>query len=97
MILTLFKKAFKDATRVNQMLSGEWVYQQTESEQQEVKVRVQEEHIEILNNFEIITSSFPEQILEAVRNTSAILYLSNSYCIVKHLYLLTINIDENRR
>lgn len=42
------------------MLSGEWVYQQTESEQQEVKVRVQEEHIEILNNFEIITSSFPE-------------------------------------
>lgn len=64
------------------MLNGEWVYQKSKSEQEDVIARVCEEFIEILNNFYIITSTFPDSMLEAIRNTNAMLFLANTYCLV---------------
>lgn len=64
------------------MLNGEWVYQKSKSEQEDVVVRVCEEFIEILNNTNIITTTFPDSMLETIRNTNAMLYLANTYCLV---------------
>src|SRR5438067_1092546 len=66
LMLTFFKKAFKESLKVNQMLNGEWVYQKSKSEQEDVIIRVCEEFIEILNNFNLITTTFPDTMLEAI-------------------------------
>jgi hypothetical protein len=37
--------------------------------------------MEIMSNFSLIVIYFPDDILEMIRNTNALLFLANSYCL----------------
>ena len=40
---------------------------------------------EILSTFNLIVTYFPEEVLEMLRATNALLFLANSYCLTIHL------------
>lgn len=60
MIVNLFKKVFKESTKVEAMLKGERVYSKTKDEQEDVIVRVLEEYVEVLNINDLLITCFPE-------------------------------------
>ena len=48
-------------------------------------VKYLNDYAEILSNFTLIATNFPESILEIIRGTNALLFLANSYCLTIHL------------
>ena len=48
-------------------------------------VKYLNDYAEILSNFTLIATNFPESILEIIRGTNALIFLANSYCLTIHL------------
>jgi hypothetical protein len=67
------------------MIKGDYIDKITVAEQQAMVVKYLNDYIEILNNFTLIATYFPESILEMLRGTNALIFLANSYCLTLHL------------
>ena len=85
MLLNVFKRVFKDALRTDQMIRGDAILQKSRVEQDEIIVRLIQEIIEILTNFQLITAHFGESIMDSVANTNFMVYLTNAYCLMKKI------------
>jgi hypothetical protein len=48
-------------------------------------VKYLNDFVEILSNFTLIATLFPESIFEIIRGTNALLFIANSYCLTIHL------------
>ena len=85
MMLNVFKRIFKDALRTDQMIKGDSILQKTKTEQDEKVLLLLQDLIEILTNFQLITSDFGDIILDQVSNTNFMVYLTNAYCLLRKI------------
>lgn len=56
--------------------------------------------IEIMTNFQLITSHFGDDILDLVSNTNFMVYITNAYCIakkIKKLWLAACQTNQAQR
>ena len=83
MMLNIMKRIFKDALRTDQMVNGDVLLQKSRSEQDEVILRFMNNLLEMLTNFQLITNHFGDQAIEQVANTSFLVYVTNSYCLLR--------------
>jgi len=65
------------------MVRGDAILQKTRSEQDEIIFRLVKNLIEMLGNFSLITTHFGELTMEQVSNTNFMVYLANSYCLLR--------------
>ena len=85
MMLNIFKRIFKDALRIDQMICGDSILQKSRTEQDEIILRLIKNLIEILTNFQLITHHFGPTILSEVSNTNFMVYLTNGYCLMRKI------------
>lgn len=85
MMLNIMKRTFKDALRTDQMIRGDAILQKTRSEQDEIILRLVHNLIEMLGNFSLITLHFGELTMEQIANTNFMVYLANSYCMLRKI------------
>jgi len=81
MILNALKRSFKDAIKVDEMIRGDATFEKSRTEQDLTIVRLVQDIIEALTNFQLITSYFGETIMEQVSSTNFLVNLTNSYCL----------------
>jgi len=81
----LMKTKFKEYSKVKSMITGDYITHAASTEKELMIVKYLTEYIEILNNFGLIVTSFPDSIIEMIRGTNALLYLANSYCLTLQL------------
>jgi hypothetical protein len=84
-MLNIFKRIFKDALRIDQMICGDSILQKTRGEQDEIILRLIKNLIEILTNFQLITEHFGPGILGEISNTNFMVYLTNGYCLMRKI------------
>ena len=85
MMITVFKRIFRDALRTDQMLKGDAILQKTKSEQAHIIGLLLQDMVEILTNFQLITQHFGDSVLDAVSNTTFMVCLTNAYCLVRKI------------
>jgi len=85
MMLNIFKRLFKDALRIDQMVCGDSILQKSTSEQEDIILRLIKNLIEILINFQLITEHFGPTILGEISNTNFMVYLTNGYCLMRKI------------
>lgn len=86
LLMGLMKTRFKEYSKVKSMIKGEYIEQKISAEEQEqMIVKYLGDYIEILSNFTLVVTHFPESILEMLRGTNALLFLANCYCLTIHL------------
>jgi len=83
MMLNIMKRIFKDALRTDQMIKGDAILQKTRSEQDEIIFRLIKNLVEMLGNFSLIASHFGDLTMEQVSNTNFMVYITNSYCLLR--------------
>lgn len=83
MMLNILKRIFKDALRTDQMIKGDAILQKTRSEQDEIVLRLVQNLIEMLANFQLIADHFGEEVISLIANTNFFVYISNSYCLLR--------------
>lgn len=81
MLTGLMKTKFKEYSKVKSMITGDYITHAASTEKELMIVKYLTEYIEILNNFSLIVTCFPDSIIEMIRGTNALLYLANSYCL----------------
>jgi len=54
----------------------------SEDEQAKLKEKFFHDMLELATNIELISRTFPESVLEVIRGTSILIYLTNLYCLV---------------
>lgn len=79
------KTRFKEYQKVKSMIKGEYIEAVSHQDQENMIFKYLNDYIEIISNFTLIASHFPESILEMLRGTNALLFLANSYCLTIHL------------
>ena len=81
-IITLLKKSFTTSLKVSDMIRGDGVVSYNRNEQDEIIKSLMLDLIEIMSNVENMTMYFPDNMLEAVRNTSLTMFMANVYSLM---------------
>ena len=84
-MLNILKRIFKDALRSDQMIRGDDIQQKTRTEQDEIIFRLVKNLIEMLTNFQLLSTHFGEVALETISNTNFLVCLTNSYCLLRKI------------
>lgn len=87
MMLNVLKRIFKDALRTDQMIKGDAIHQKSPQEQDQIIIRLVKDMIEILGNFQLVTSGFGDLIMEQVSNTNFLVNLTNAYSLLRKIKL----------
>ena len=85
MMLNVLKRIFKDALRTDQMIKGDAIQQKSSAEQDKIIIRLVQDMIEILANFQLVTINFGEIIMEQVANTNFLVNLTNAYSLLRKI------------
>ena len=81
----IMKTKFKEYQKVKSMVKGEYIETIKAKDQEIMVIKYINDYVEVLSSFTLITTHFPESILEIIRGTNALLFLANSYCLTIHL------------
>lgn len=81
LLMGLLKTKFKEYSKVKSMITGDYITHAASTEKELMIVKYLTDYIEVLNNFSLIVTSFPDTIIEMIRGTNALLFLANSYCL----------------
>lgn len=85
MMLNALKRSFKDAIKVDEMIRGDATFEKSRTEQDLTIVRLVQDIIEAMTNFQLITSYFGDTIMEQVSSTNFLVNLTNSYCLLRKI------------
>jgi hypothetical protein len=85
LLVTLIKKTFKEFQKIQSMIKGEYIREMSQSELQTLILKYLNDYAEILSNYTLIASTFPDEVLETLRGTNSLIYLANSYCLTIQL------------
>lgn len=67
------------------MIKGDAILQKSRTEQDEIILRLVYAIIDMLGNFNLITHHFGELTMEQIANTNFLVYLANSYCLLRKI------------
>jgi len=81
LIVNHVKKTFKEYVTIQAMIKGEHIKEMTRKELENHILDYLIDYTELLSNFNLITSTFPSQVLDSLRGTNPLIYLANSYCL----------------
>jgi hypothetical protein len=81
LLMGLMKTKFKEYHKVKDMITGDYITHAKNHEKEQMIVKYLNDYVEVLSNFALICSHFPESIIEMIRGTNALLFLANSYCL----------------
>ena len=85
MMLSAFKRIFKDALRTDQMITGDTIVDKSRSEQLDIICLLMTDLLEMLTNFQLITAHFGPQVMVEVATVTFMVYLTNAYCLVRKI------------
>ena len=90
MMINIFKRIFKDAVRLDEMIRGEAIIQKGQTEQEEIMQRLLEDLIEILTNFHLVSRHFGDAVVGSISNTNFLVNLANCYCMLRKIKKLWV-------
>ena len=67
------------------MIKGEYIREIRHDQQQQIILNYLNDYVEVLSNFTLISTYFPESVFEIIRGTNVMIFLANSYCVTLHL------------
>lgn len=80
-MVTQVKKTFKEYATIQAMIKGEHIKEMSKIELQQTILDFLTDYTELLSTFNLLTSTFPSQVLDSLRGTNSLIYLANAYCL----------------
>ena len=96
MMLNVLKRIFKDALKTDQMIKGDAILVKSRPEQDEIILLLVKDLVEILTNFQLITTYFGSVVLEQVTTTNFLVNLTNAYCLLRKIRRLWLKGCSNQ-
>lgn len=81
LMVTQVKKTFKEYATIQAMIKGEHIKEMSKIELQQTILDFLTDYTELLSTFNLLTSTFPSQVLDSLRGTNSLIYLANAYCL----------------
>ena len=82
LLIGVMKTKFKEySQKVRPMIAGEYINDLSHNELEQIILVYLSDYVEVMSTFTLIASLFPESVFEVIRNTNAMLYIANSYCL----------------
>ena len=81
LLIGVIKTKFKEYQKVKAMIHGEYIHSLDALQLQTIISAYLHDYVEVLSNFTLIATLFPESVFEVIRNTNAMIYIANSYCL----------------
>lgn len=76
------KKCFNNSLKVTEMTNGDAVFAKSQKDQDETIKRLLFDFSDLLQNIELMTTYFPPEVLETLRNTPLPLFMGNVYSLM---------------